>query len=129
MSSTLDVDQQEWRRTARDFFAAKSPESEVRRLAQTPEGYDAEVWRQLGDQLGVHGLIVPEDYGGSGFGFTELGAVLEEMGRNLFCGPFLSSSVIAVTALLATDDAAARSRYLPEIAKGDTIATTRRYPS
>jgi alkylation response protein AidB-like acyl-CoA dehydrogenase len=123
MTSSVDLDQQEWRRTARDFFAAKSPEAAVRRLAATPEGYDPEVWRQLSDQLGLQGLIIPEEYGGSGFGLVELGVVLEEMGRNLFCGPFLSSAVIAATALLRSADEDAKARYLPGIAEGTTIAT------
>ena len=46
-------------------------------------------------------IAIPEEYGGSGFGFVELVVVLEEMGRALLCAPFFSTVVLAANTLLA----------------------------
>jgi alkylation response protein AidB-like acyl-CoA dehydrogenase len=48
---------------------------------ETEAGYDAAVWSQMGEQMGLQGLIIPEEFGGSGYSYVELGIVLEEMGR------------------------------------------------
>src|SRR4051794_33799616 len=77
----------------------------------------------MADELGLPGLGIPEQYGGSGFTFFELGLVLEEMGRALVVSPFLTSCVMSAQLLLALDDADARKRLLPGIADGTTIAT------
>ncbi len=58
---------------------------------ETTEAYDASVWKQMGEQLGLQGLALPEAYGGSGLLYVELGIVLEEMGRALLCAPFFST--------------------------------------
>jgi alkylation response protein AidB-like acyl-CoA dehydrogenase len=116
-------EQEELRRTVRSFLEQKSPESEVRRLMETTEGHDPAVWKQMGEQLGLQGLAVPEDFGGSGFTYVELGVVLEEMGRSLLCAPYFSTVVLASNALLHCGDDAAKKEYLPGIASGETIAT------
>jgi alkylation response protein AidB-like acyl-CoA dehydrogenase len=116
-------EQEELRRSVRRFLGDKSPESEVRRLMETEAGYDPDVWAQMSDQLGLPGLAVPEEYGGSGFSFVELVVVMEEMGRALLCAPFFSSAVLAASTLLATDDSAAKTDLLPGIASGSVLAT------
>ncbi|MFE5703941.1 acyl-CoA dehydrogenase family protein [Rhodococcus koreensis] len=123
MNFTFDADQEELRATVRRFLQAKSPESEVRRLMETVEGYDPAVWRQAAEQLGLQGLAIPEEFGGGGFGYPELVLVFEEMGRALFCGPFFSTVALASSLLLAVDDDSARADYLPGLASGETIAT------
>jgi alkylation response protein AidB-like acyl-CoA dehydrogenase len=77
----------------------------------------------MGEQIGLQGLAIPEEFGGSGYTFLETGVVLEEMGRALFCAPYFSSVVLAANTLLLSDDAAAKEKYLPGIASGETIAT------
>ena len=47
---------------------------------ETDAGYDPAVWSQMAQQLGLQALIIPEEYGGTGFGYVELVVVLEEMG-------------------------------------------------
>src|SRR5215472_3490588 len=101
----------------------KSPETEVRRLMDTTEGYDPAVWSLMAEQLGLQGLIIPEEFGGSGYSYVELLVVLEEMGRALLCAPYFSSVALAANLLLATGDEAAKKEYLPGIASGATIAT------
>ena len=123
MNFAFSEEQEELRRTVRAFLDQKSPEAEVRRLMETTEGYDPAVWKQMGEQLGLQGLIIPEEFGGSGYSYVELGIVLEEMGRALLCAPFFSSVVLAANTLLQSGDDAAKKTYLPGIASGDTKAT------
>jgi alkylation response protein AidB-like acyl-CoA dehydrogenase len=119
----LSEDHEEFRRSVRPFLEKLSPEAEVRRLMATDAGYDPAAWRQMAEQLGLQGLIVPAELGGSGYSFLELGVVLEEMGRLLLCAPFFATVVLATTTLLLAGDQSAQADYLPDIAAGDTVAT------
>ncbi len=123
MNFAFTDEQEELRKTVRAFLDAKSPESAVREQMETEAGYDEAVWRQMGEQMGLQGLSIPEEFGGSGFSFIELGIVLEEMGRSLLCAPFFSTVVLAANTLLHSGDDAAKKDYLPGIASGETIAT------
>jgi alkylation response protein AidB-like acyl-CoA dehydrogenase len=123
VSSVFSTEQEQLRSVVRKFLDDKSPEASVRQQMATEQGYDPAVWRQMSDQLGLQGLAIPEAYGGSGFGFQELTIVLEEMGRALLCAPYFSTAVLAANALLLSADEDAKTRYLPGIADGTTIAT------
>ena len=112
----------ELRASVRDFLAAKSGERQVRAAIETERGYDEDLWRLMASGLSLPGLALPEEYGGDGFGFTELQVVLEEMGRALTPSPFLASVVLAAGAILATGDEVAAKAYLPGIASGQTTA-------
>ncbi len=123
MNFAFTEEQEELRKTVRAFLEAKSPESAVREQMETDSGYDAAVWGQMGEQLGLQGLAIPEEFGGSGYTFVELGIVLEEQGRALLCAPFFSTVVLAANTLLHSGDDAAKAAHLPGIASGETIAT------
>jgi alkylation response protein AidB-like acyl-CoA dehydrogenase len=123
MLGSFSEEQDQLRKVVRGYFREKSPEAEVRRLMATDEGYDPVVWIQMARELGLQGLAIPEQYGGQGFGWTELGIVLEEMGRVLVCAPFFSTVVLAATTLLESGDDEAKKDYLPGIADGSVIAT------
>ncbi len=123
MNFAFTEEQDELRKTVRAFLESKSPETAVREQMETEAGYDAAVWSQMGEQMGLQGLSIPEEYGGSGYGFVELGIVLEEMGRALLCAPFYASVVLAANTLLHSGDDAAKKAHLPGIASGETIAT------
>jgi alkylation response protein AidB-like acyl-CoA dehydrogenase len=116
-------EQEELRRSVRRFLEDKSPSTEVRRLMETTEGYDPAVWSQMAEQLGLQGLAIPEEYGGSGFTYVELVVVLEEMGRALLCAPYFSTVALAANALLTSGDDSAKKELLAGIASGETIAT------
>jgi len=116
-------EQEELRRTVRAFLEDKSSSAEVRRLMETTEGYDPAVWEQMGSQLGLQGLAIPEEYGGSGYSYVELIVVLEEMGRALLAAPYFSTVALAANAILHSGDDAAKKELLPGIASGETIAT------
>jgi alkylation response protein AidB-like acyl-CoA dehydrogenase len=123
MNFAFSEEQEELRRSVRRFLEEKSPITEVRRLMETVEGYDPAVWEQMASQLGLQALAIPEEYGGAGFGYVELGIVFEEMGAALLCAPFFSTVALAANALLASGDEAAKKELLPGIASGETIAT------
>ena len=123
MNFAFTEEQEELRRSVRRFLEDKSPSAEVRRLMETTEGYDPAVWSQMAQQLGLQGLAIPEEYGGSGFSYVELGIVFEEMGRALLCAPYYSTVALAANAILSSGDDAAKKEYLPGIASGETIAT------
>ncbi|MBK3572490.1 acyl-CoA/acyl-ACP dehydrogenase [Streptomyces sp. MBT65] len=121
MDFAFSDEQEQLRRTVRAFLADTSPETETRRLMETPEGFDRALWRRMGTELGLQGLAVPEEYGGAGCGPVEVGVVMEELGRALLCAPFLSSAVLVTTALLRCDDVDARKRLLPGLASGESV--------
>src|SRR5215831_21048983 len=119
----VTAEQEELRVSVRRFLAERAPISAVRELMETAEGVDAAVWRQAGEQLGLQGIAIPEEYGGAGFSFAEQAIVLEELGAALYPGPYLASAVLAATALLASTDEGAKRELLPGIASGETVAT------
>ena len=123
MQFAFTEEQDQLRSFVRQFLEEKSDEAAVRELMETEQGYDESVWAQMAEQLGLQSLIIPEEYGGQGFGWVELIVVLEEMGRSLLCAPFFSSVVLSTSALLLSGDEAAQSEYLPKIASGELIAT------
>ncbi|HEV3213222.1 MAG TPA: acyl-CoA dehydrogenase family protein [Acidimicrobiales bacterium] len=123
MNFGFSEEQEELRRLVRRFLEEKSPETEVRRLMATTEGYDPAVWRQMADQLALQAMTIPEAYGGAGFGYVELLVVLEEMGAALLCAPYFSTVALGANALLTSGDEVAAKQWLPTIASGETIAT------
>lgn len=116
-------EQDELRTTVRSFLDQRSDHLEVRRVIDTNLGYDQVVWKSMAEQLGLHGIAIPERYGGSGGTWLELGIVLEEMGRALLPSPFFSTVVLAANTILLCDEDAVRADLLPKIASGDLIAT------
>ena len=123
MNFAFTEEQDELRKTVRAFLDSKSPESAVREQMETETGYDTAVWSQMGEQMGLQGLAIPEEFGGSGYTYVELGIVLEEMGRALLTAPYFSTVVLAANTLLQSGDDAAKQELLPGIASGETIAT------
>jgi alkylation response protein AidB-like acyl-CoA dehydrogenase len=107
----------------RRFVEERWPTGEVRKLAETPSGFDRGVWKQMAEELGLQGLAIPEAHGGQGFGFLEVGIALEELGRQLAGGPFLASAVVAAQALQAAASPAQQAEWLPGLASGESIAT------
>ncbi len=122
MNFAFTSEQDQLRDFVRAFMEDKSPEEAVRQQMETDQGFDEAVWKQMSEQMGLPGLIIPEEHGGQGYGFIELGIVLEEMGRALLCAPFFSTT-LATLALMHAGDEAAMKTYLPVIATGEMRAT------
>jgi alkylation response protein AidB-like acyl-CoA dehydrogenase len=113
----------ELRAAVREFLQSASPSGTVRQLMATERGYDEGVWRQMACELGLHGIAVPEEWGGAGAGMPELAVVFEEMGAALLCSPFFSTVALAAQAILASGDRAAMEEFLPTFVDGTTTAT------
>ena len=123
MNFGFSEEQDELRKMVRRFLEEKSPETEVRRLMATAEGYDSAVWSQMANELALQGLGIAEEFGGQGFGPVELYVVFEEMGAALLCSPYFSTVALAANALNFVGTDADKKAYLPGIASGETIAT------
>ncbi len=123
MKLAISPEQQELRESVRRFLTDRAPLPRVRELMETETGLDLDVWRHAAGQLGLMGIAIGEEYGGSGFSFAEQALICEELGAALFTGPYLASAVFAANALLACSDEGAKHDLLPPIASGETIAT------
>ena len=123
MNFAFSEEQDALRETVAQFLEQKSPSAEVRRLMETTDGYDPDVWKQMGAQMGLQGLHIPEEYGGQGFTFVELGIVLEEMGKRLLCAPYFATVVLGANAIMNAGSDSQKKELLPGIAAGETIAT------
>jgi acyl-CoA dehydrogenase len=117
----LEAEQEDLRAAVRKLLADRSSPTAVREVMASERGDDPGLWKSLAD-LGLLGLVVPEDLGGAGAGHVERAVVLEELGRALTPTPFLASAVLATDALLALDDDDARAELLPALAGGEKVA-------
>ena len=122
MEFAFTDEQDQFRAVVRRFLSDKSPTTEVRRLMDTPDGFDPDVWQQLAADLALTGIHIPESYGGAGFGPVELCIAMEEQGRALLCAPYFSSCVLAAGAIMHAAEDDQKSNLLPAIASGQTRA-------
>jgi alkylation response protein AidB-like acyl-CoA dehydrogenase len=122
MSFTLTEEQIELSVSVAAFLDKHSPESEVRRLADDGGASDPSVWAAMTGQLGLAGLVIPEQYGGGGFGFRDFALVAERAGAALLVAPLLSTVAVA-SALMSSTDEDLKSEHLPGLASGETIGT------
>jgi alkylation response protein AidB-like acyl-CoA dehydrogenase len=123
MALVLNEEQSMLRDSARGLISDKAPVSHLRQLRDSKDatGFSRELWRSFAE-MGFSGLLVPEDFGGSGLGCVEAGVVMEEIGRTLMPSPFLSTAVLAASALSRGGSAAQKSEHLPKIADGSLLA-------
>jgi alkylation response protein AidB-like acyl-CoA dehydrogenase len=122
----ISAEREELRATVRRFLDAVSPESAVRADMSSADGFDPCGWPRATSELGLTALAVPEAAGGYGYGPLELGVVLEEAGRALWCAPLFSTGVLGTQALLAPGCEEAAGRWLPAVVAGGlrlTLAT------
>ncbi|MHC2381885.1 alkylation response protein AidB-like acyl-CoA dehydrogenase [Bradyrhizobium liaoningense] len=124
MALVLTEEQSMLRDSARGLISDKAPVSHLRHLRDSKDstGFSKELWHSFAE-MGFAGLLVPEEFGGSGLGHVEAGVVMEEIGRTLMPSPFLATSVVAASALNRGGNSAQRSEYLPKIASGSLLAT------
>jgi alkylation response protein AidB-like acyl-CoA dehydrogenase len=123
MALVLNQEQSMLRDSARGLIGDKAPMSHLRQLrdARDATGFSRELWKTFAE-MGFSGLLVPEDFGGSGLGCVEAGIVMEEIGRTLMPSPFLSTAVLAASALSRGGSAAQKAQHLPKIADGSLLA-------
>ncbi len=124
MALILTEEQGMLRDSAKSFLADNAPVSQLRQLrdSRSEDGYDRSLWKQFAE-MGFTGVLIPEAQGGMGLGLVEAGVVMEEIGHNLTASPFLASSVVAATAILAAGSDTQKQALLPGIASGERIVT------
>jgi alkylation response protein AidB-like acyl-CoA dehydrogenase len=123
MALVLSEEQSMLRDSARGLISDKAPVSHLRQLrdAKDATGFSRELWKTFAE-MGFAGLLVPEEFGGSGLGCVEAGVVMEEIGRTLMPSPFLSTAVLAASALSRGGNAAQKAEHLPKIVVGSLLA-------
>ncbi|WP_454616266.1 acyl-CoA dehydrogenase family protein [Bradyrhizobium cenepequi] len=123
MALILTEEQSMLRDSARGLISDKAPVSHLRQLRDSKDGtgFSPELWKTFAE-MGFSGLLVPEQFGGSGLGAVEAGIVMEEIGRTLMPSPFLATSVLAASALSHGGSEAQKSQHLPGIADGSLLA-------
>ncbi|WP_034161372.1 acyl-CoA dehydrogenase family protein [Sphingomonas sp. ERG5] len=121
--AVLNDEQTMLRDMAREWADNEAPVTAFRKMrdAAPAEAFDADSWAAMG-QMGWAGVIIPEEFGGSAFGYLSLGLVLEQLGRNLTASP-LAATAAASTAIALGDNEAAKAEWLPKIAAGEVVAT------
>jgi len=122
MPLTLTDDQEMLRESARGFLGEAAPVSCFRRQRDENrvDAASRDLWRQMAS-LGWAGILVDEEFGGSQFGFVGAGVLAEEMGRTLSASPFISTALLAATAIGRFGSAEQKARHLPLIAAGEAI--------
>jgi alkylation response protein AidB-like acyl-CoA dehydrogenase len=122
MALVLTEEQSMLRDSARGLISDKAPVSHLRLLRDSKDatGFSRELWKTFAE-MGFSGLLVPEEFGGSGLGCVEAGVVMEEIGRTLMPSPFLSTAVVAASALSRGGSAAQKSEHLPRISNGSLL--------
>src|ERR1700710_1762370 len=123
MALVLNEEQSMLRDSARGLISDKAPVSHLRQLRDSKDatGFSRGLWRALAEK-GFSGLLVPGIFGGSGVCCAEAGGVREEIGRTLMPSPFLSTAVLAASALSRAGSAAQKSEHLPKISDGSLLA-------
>jgi alkylation response protein AidB-like acyl-CoA dehydrogenase len=123
MEFTWTPEQQDLRASIRKLLQSRAPLARTRELAEAGTRLDPALWAAMAQQAGLQGIALPEEHGGGGGSWVELAIVLEEAGRVLLGGPFLSTVVLGAEALIASSDGAAQEEYLPGLAEGELTAT------
>jgi alkylation response protein AidB-like acyl-CoA dehydrogenase len=123
MALVLTEEQSMLRDSARGLISDKAPVLHLRQLrdARDATGFSRELWKAFAE-MGFSGLLVPENFGGSGLGCVEAGVVMEEIGRTLMPSPFLATAVLAASALTRGGSEAQKAAHLPKIADGSLLA-------
>ena len=122
MDLGLSEEQELLRNFAREYLEKNCPESLVRAMEEDERGYTDALWQGMAAQ-GWQGLIIPPEYGGAGMRLLDLSVLLEEFGRALAPGPFLSTVVLGAIPVLEAGSAAQKRAILPGVADGSRIMT------
>ena len=120
MDLSLSETQQLIQESARDFVRNDCAKDKLAEFDKQQAPVDRELWRKMA-QLGWMGMVIPEEYGGTGNSMTDVAVLFEELGRGPVPGPMLSSAVLGASVLLEAGGAEQKKSWLPEVATGDRI--------
>lgn len=119
MALVLNEEQVMLKDAARNFLQESAPVGHLREIRDQgePDGFSRELWQEMAE-MGWTAILVPEKYGGLGYGYTGLGIVLEECGKTLTPSPLLSTALTGVSALTLAGSERQCSELLPQVAGG-----------
>jgi alkylation response protein AidB-like acyl-CoA dehydrogenase len=122
MEFALSEQQQMMQQSVDQTLRRSCPLDRVRLAADTGEARAHDVWHHLCD-MGVAGIVIPEEHGGLGLGVLEAALVAEALGRHIAPVPFLATAVMAPLALLSAGTVTQRDHWLPHLATGKTTVS------
>jgi alkylation response protein AidB-like acyl-CoA dehydrogenase len=122
MDFGFSEEQEMLRDAAKRFLADNCPTTFVRKMMAHETAHDPEFYKKL-VELGWPGLLIPEQYGGTGGTFLDLTVIMEETGKALLPGPFFATALLAAPLILEGGSEAQKKELLPKIAAGDLLAT------
>jgi acyl-CoA dehydrogenase len=122
MNFDFSDEQKLLREQARRLLAEKCPPRAVRAVLESDAGFDRALWKSIAE-MGWLGTAIPEAYGGLGLGALELCVIAEELGRVLAPVPFSSTVCLFAEALMLAGSEEQKRRYLPKLARGESIGT------
>jgi alkylation response protein AidB-like acyl-CoA dehydrogenase len=120
MNFGFSAEQEMLRESARKFLDSACPITLVRKMVEDETGHSGKLWKELA-AMGWLGLLIPPKFGGVGGTFLDATVILEEMGKTLFPGPFLSTALLGATALTRAGSTAQKKEILPRVADGSSI--------
>jgi alkylation response protein AidB-like acyl-CoA dehydrogenase len=122
--AALTTEQTMIREQASAWVREQAPVKAFRKMRDSgmPARFEPSTWAAM-VELGWTGIIVPEQYGGSGLGYLSFGIVLEQTGRQLTASPLFASALVGATALVLGGNDAQKQSYLPGIVDGSAIFT------
>lgn len=124
MALVLNEEQVMLKESAAGFLAQKASVAQLRALRDSRDehGFSAGVWSEMA-QMGWAGIAIPEAFGGLGYGYTGLGLVLEQAGRNLSASPLQSTVLVAATVIGELGSAVQKEQLLGAIAAGEKLVS------
>src|SRR5713226_5455051 len=120
MDLALNEHQQMLQQSVRSFMQRRASKGTIVALQKSETGFQPDTWSTIAE-LGWLGLLIPEEYGGSGASLTDAAVLYEEFGRGPLPGPFFSSGVLGALVLLEAGTDEQRHRFLPAIARGERL--------
>jgi alkylation response protein AidB-like acyl-CoA dehydrogenase len=120
MEFKFDEDQILLQETVRDFLSGECPVEFVRAQWETDTGRCPEFWSKL-TEIGVPGVLVPEEFGGLGMSEIDSVLVFLEIGRAALAEPVVSTAAVAAPLLREAGDDALAKQWLPKVALGEAI--------
>ncbi|MGW0661180.1 acyl-CoA dehydrogenase family protein [Streptodolium elevatio] len=115
--------EEDLRATLRGLLADRCSWNDVLARVDSEEPYDDALWKAVAAELGLAGLLVPDELGGAGATAREVGVALEELARAVAPVPFFASAVLATSALVAAPAGEARDEALRALAAGSRVGT------
>ena len=121
MDFGLTEEQELLQETVRAFVAKECPPPKLREIFDSGVGTDPDLWRGV-VEMGLAGLVIPEEHGGAGMELLETALVTEALGSGVLPGPFLGHTLASLALVLGGSEAQKKA-WLPRMAAGDAIGT------